>query len=212
MCRIVTGMLTVRSALIAAALAVTSVTLPASATFAQPSAMLAQKATSADAIAAAAQRKGFARVIVEFAPPTPSATGPDPAHLAAVKAGVREQQDAIVARHFDSADNPRPGNGFPRALRRLDISPMFAINASLAEIERLAADPAVVRIHEDRLSRPHLDQSVPLIGMTGPGGAYGFGATGQGQAVAIVDTGVQSSHPFITAAKDRKSTRLNSSH
>src|SRR5262249_39364770 len=58
------------------------------------------------------------------------------------------------------------------------------------------------RIHEDRLAHPHLIQSVPLIGMTGPdGGAYGFGATGQGQAIAILDTGVQSSHPFITAAK-----------
>ena len=147
------GMRTAKFSLIAAALAVMSVTLPVSTTLAQPSRMLSQKATSADAIAAAAQQKGFARVIVEFTPPTPSAISPDPALLAAVKAHVREQHDAIVTRHFDSADNPRPGNGFPRALRRLEISPMFAVNASLAEIERLAADPAVVRI---QIGRAHV--------------------------------------------------------
>ena len=58
----------------------------------------------------------------------------------------------------------------------------------------LAADPRVAHIHLDRLGHPVLLQSVPLVGMTT---AYVAGATGAGQAVAIIDTGVQSNHEFL---------------
>ncbi|RQW78275.1 MAG: hypothetical protein EHM62_07680, partial [Methylococcus sp.] len=49
----------------------------------------------------------------------------------------------------------------------------------------------------DRLFRPLLQGSVPLIGMTGADGALALGATGAGQAVAVLDTGVQAQHPFL---------------
>jgi hypothetical protein len=173
-----------------------------SAAVAGPSATLAQKARDADLIAATAEQNGHVRIIVEFAPPLRAGEiRPDRALLARVKAQIQAMQDAIIATHFGNAAQPRPGSGFPRALKRLEVSPMFAINASLAEVEALAADPRVVRIHHDRLARPDLSQSVPLVGMTGPGGAYVLGATGFGTAVAILDSGVQSSHPFITAEK-----------
>jgi subtilisin family serine protease len=42
---------------------------------------------------------------------------------------------------------------------------------------------------------------VPLIGMTEPGGPYAVGATGQNKAIAVLDSGVQTNHPFITQAK-----------
>lgn len=42
-----------------------------------------------------------------------------------------------------------------------------------------------------------LNESVPLVGMTGADGAYVLGATGQGQAVAVLDTGVEADHPFL---------------
>jgi hypothetical protein len=170
----------------------------ATATTAQPSATLSAKAPDAAMITATAEQRGFARIIVEFAAPVPpNEMRPDPAFLASVKARIAASQDAIIAAHFGSASNPSDGKGFARGLRRFDITPGFAVNVDKAELESLAADPRVLRIHYDRPLSPTLVQSVPLIGMTGATGAYALGATGTGQAIAIVDTGVQSNHEFL---------------
>ncbi len=118
----------------------------------------------------------------------------DAASLASVKAQIASIQDAIVASHFGSATNPTPGAGFQRGLLRFDITPMFAVNVSKSELDALAADPRVTVINLDQLDPPTLIQSVPLVGMTT---AYGLGATGVGQAVAVIDTGVQSNHEFL---------------
>ena len=42
-----------------------------------------------------------------------------------------------------------------------------------------------------------MPDSVPLVGMTGAGHVYGRGGTGGGRAVAIVDSGVLSTHEFL---------------
>ena len=171
------------------------VSAPPSAAVAEPSAFLTQKAPKAAALVQATEQKGYASVIVEFAPPIPrDQMRPDPAVLEPVKARIRATQDAIIADHFGSAANPTAGLGFARGIRRLDISPMFGVNVGARELEALAADPRVLHIHENALLKPLLEQSVPLIGMTN---AYAAGATGNGYAVAVVDTGVKSDHPFL---------------
>jgi sRNA-binding regulator protein Hfq len=71
----------------------------------------------------------------------------------------------------------------------------MAMTVTLAELEALAADPAVVSIHEDGQVQAGLQDSVPLIGMPA---AYGNGATGNNTMVAIVDTGVEYGHVFTT--------------
>jgi subtilisin family serine protease len=73
---------------------------------------------------------------------------------------------------------------------------MFAVNVSPSELNALAADPAVARIYYDHLGSPALPQSVPLIGMIP---AYATNATGARQAVAVIDTGVQTNHQFLSA-------------
>jgi hypothetical protein len=52
----------------------------------------------------------------------------------------------------------------------------------------------VTRVYANRASAPSLDDSGPLIGTTF---AYDLGYTGAGQTVAILDTGVDSAHPFL---------------
>jgi subtilisin family serine protease len=119
---------------------------------------------------------------------------PDPASVANVRVQVATAQDAIIAAHFDSATNPRAGQGFNRELVRFAITPGFAVSVSRAELDALAADPRVQYIHYNRMVPPTLNQSVPLIGMSN---AYAIGATGAGQAVVVLDTGVKSSHEFL---------------
>jgi hypothetical protein len=162
----------------------------------QISPQLAQKAPEAATIAAVAEQNGFVRVIVEFAGPVPPGQlRPDPALLADVRTRIAAVQDTIIASHFGSASNPTPGPGFPRAILRFDITPGFAVNVTQAELDSLAANPQVVRINYDRLEAPVLLQSVPLVGMPN---SYASGATGLGQAVAVIDTGVQSNHVLLS--------------
>jgi subtilisin family serine protease len=167
----------------------------ASAAAAQVSPALSQKAMQVDEILSIAQRDGSVRVIVQFESPTPpSEIRPDPANLAAIRTRVAAAQDAIISAHFGGATDPAAGAGFQRGLTRFEITPGFAISVTTAELESLAANPQVTRIQYDRAEPPSLIQSVPLIGMTG---AYAAGATGSGQAVAVIDTGVQANHEFL---------------
>ncbi|HWP00755.1 MAG TPA: S8 family serine peptidase [Methylococcus sp.] len=158
----------------------------------------AGKSPESTEILADIARQGFVRVIIEFQPPfSPAQLKPGDARLPQYKAAVKAIGDEILAAHFLNADQPLEGAGFRRAVRRFEISPMIALNVNQTELEALASDPRVVRIHYDRKEYPMLNESVPLIGMTGADGAYVLGATGQGQAVAVLDTGVEADHPFL---------------
>ena len=147
-------------ALVAAAAAALIISLGlASATMAQSSS-LAQKGPDAAEIVAQAQRQGHVRVIVRFASPVPAgAIKPDPASIAKVKADVAAAQDAIIAAHFGSPADPRPGAGFARGIMRFNLTPGFAVNVSLPELEALAADPRVMQLDYDRAVPPARPQS-----------------------------------------------------
>jgi hypothetical protein len=89
---------------------------------AQPDA-LSLKASEAAEIAAIAQQNGHVRVIVLFDSPVPAGQlKSDPSSVANMRGQVAAAQDAIVATHFDSATNPRQGQGFDRALTRFPIT------------------------------------------------------------------------------------------
>ena len=64
---------------------------------------------------------------------------------------------------------------------------VFARVGSRAELDRLAADPAVIGVGADRKDRAFLTQSLPLINQPA---ATAAGHTGAGTAVAVLDTGV----------------------
>lgn len=69
------------------------------------------------------------------------------------------------------------------------------MTVTLSELETLAADRAVVSIHEDGVLYAGLQDSVPIIGMEP---AYSLGATGLNTMVAVLDTGVEYGHVFTT--------------
>jgi len=78
--------------------------------------------------------------------------------------------------------------------RAFDAIPYFSAQVDANTLLQLEGDPDVVSIEEDQLNRVTLAQSVPLIGGTT---AWSSGFTGAGWTVAILDTGVQQSHPFL---------------
>jgi hypothetical protein len=163
---------------------------------AQVSPPLAQKAPAAAEMAARAAQRGYVRVIVQFAAPdVPTELRPNAEFLAPIKTQIASLQNTIIASHFGSATSPREGQGFSRNLVRLEIRPLIAVNVSLTELDELAADPRIVFIQYDRLARPSLPQSVPLIGMPA---VYQAGGTGLRQAVAVLDTGAQANHQFLS--------------
>ena len=65
---------------------------------------------------------------------------------------------------------------------------------TVADLEALADNPLVVSAQEDVPDPLLLDGSIPLIGADN---AWASGFTGSGQHVAILDTGVDSSHEFL---------------
>ena len=161
---------------------------------AQVSASLAQKSPGAAEIMATAERSGRARIIVMYqTPPGPARAniGTAAEDIQAITNENYAAQDAIVGAVFGSPSNLNdPAHGF----KRMPITPAFAINATAAEINALAEDPRVTTIEPDGIGWPRLIQSVPLIGMAN---AYAAGATGNGQAVAVLDTGVETTHKFL---------------
>lgn len=69
----------------------------------------------------------------------------------------------------------------------------FAGRVSLDMLERLANHPSVVHIEKDRELQPHLTQGIPLMTAMTPRSQF----DGSGVSIAIVDTGIDTSHPHL---------------
>jgi hypothetical protein len=107
------------------------------------------------------------------------------ARLGDVQRRVLERLSSTA--HFDLAEF---------GVKHFVLTPALALQADALDLQELLADPEVAEVIEDRVVRPTLAQSVPLIGADSSGTF--LGRTGQGQVVAILDTGVDKNHSFLS--------------
>lgn len=84
------------------------------------------------------------------------------------------------------------------AVTNFKYIPAMAAVVDAAALAKLAALPDVAYIEEDKLAAPSLASSIPVIGADD---AWAAGYTGAGQTIAILDTGVDSSHSFFQGGK-----------
>ena len=144
----------------------------------------AAAAPIADEARQQAEREGRARVIVQLAAPVAAGRlTPD----------VKRARRAAIASQADDALG-RVGGAARARLRRYQALPLLALELDASELAALAEAPEVLAIEADRALRPSLAQSIPRVGADVTTAA---GFDGSGAAVVILDSGVESGHPFF---------------
>ncbi len=107
---------------------------------------------------------------------------------------VASQRESI-ARVLDDVMTRAAGTGATIG-SSYEILPFFTARLDRVALEALATLPGVVSIAENELERVHLASSVPLVNAPP---AWAAGHTGAGWMVAIVDTGIEKTHSFLTS-------------
>ena len=148
----------------------------------------AQRARAFASLRARVQSEDRVRVIVGLRTESRSVAS------AASSLRVAAARTPVIARAQQSVANRLNGHNVS-IIRRFKFIPYVAMEVDEAALEALASDPEVVSIEEDGVVRPALGESAPLIGAPQ---AWAQGYDGSGQAIAILDTGVNKHHPFLS--------------
>src|SRR5262245_2273417 len=105
-----------------------------------------------------------------------------------------QSQRAVINQTQDSLMKGLTGHD-PASLKRYEYTPYLAVRVNEAGLESLRLAPDVIDIHEDELFRTALEESVPI---TGAPYAWSAGYNGGARNIAILDTGLDKTHPFFS--------------
>ena len=147
----------------------------------------AQRDRAFAAMRAKVQAEGRARVIVGLRTADRS--------LSAAVSSLNEAQarSPLISRVQQSLLT-RMGGYNLSSVRRFKYMPHVAMEVDGPALEALASDPEVVTLEEDIGVEPLLETSAALVGAPN---AWNQGYSGAGQAIAILDTGVEKEHSFL---------------
>ena len=136
-----------------------------------------------------ANRQGSVRIIVQLKTPATAEATLQRTQVDEQRRNLTATQDKVLGKLREN------GQIKEDSIKRFSITPGFAISATADNITKLLENPDVESVVEDGKNFPALYESSPLIGATD---AWASGYAGSGQVVAILDTGVFKSHPFLT--------------
>ncbi|NMQ18949.1 hypothetical protein E4P82_06835 [Candidatus Competibacter phosphatis] len=139
-----------------------------------------------------AQEKGRIPVIVRLKMEMAPETTLDAAAVQAQHDALASVQQQVLDRLSATARQDEAALG----IKRFTLTPAFGIQVDALALTELLDDPNVLDVIEDRAEPPSLAQSVPLIGADSNGTFSG--RTGQGWVVAILDSGIDKNHPFLS--------------
>ena len=144
-----------------------------------PSTSIPERALSA------ARARGTVRIIVGLDVPVALETTLGAADTRVQRAAITSAQASVIS---------RVTRAHPSATRTFRYIPYLALEVDEADLQAIAARPEVRSIEIDELAAPMLGESVALIGasdsqMAGFGGGF--------VTVAVLDTGVDKTHPFL---------------
>jgi subtilisin family serine protease len=129
---------------------------------------------------------GSARVIVSYDVAREPEAQLSAAQQRSQRSRIAQAQDLVARRLADSG---------AVEVRRLATVPVSAYVVNAAALARLQQDPLVSAISIDGLRKPQMYNSNGVIGADD---VWALGATGSGQTVAVLDTGVNKNHPFLS--------------
>ncbi|MFE5946953.1 S8 family serine peptidase [Streptomyces sp. NPDC056480] len=98
----------------------------------------------------------------------------------------------VVTRHREALDSASEAG---ETLVSYDSLPLVTLRVDEAGLQQLNADPNVVDVSEDVPVAPALDESTHTIGSDR---TFAAGKTGAGTTVAVLDTGIDVDHPFLS--------------
>jgi subtilisin len=133
-----------------------------------------------------AAQSGRVRVIARLgATVEPEGSLGDGAAVTGQRRAISRVQRGVISR--------LPTSG-TRVVRAFETIPYVALELDASGLAALGHDPDVLAIEEDRREFAQLTETIPLIGADQ---AQAAGYDGSGWAVAVIDTGVDASHPFL---------------
>jgi len=146
----------------------------------------ANAVTDLDALTELAQAKGQVPVIlrlnVNFQPESSRSLS-----------GVMTQRNAI--KNASNAVVQSLAGANATNIKQYQYVPYLAVTANAAALQALAKNPMVIEIREDVLAPPTLAESTAVIGADI---AWQSGYDGSGWAVAVLDSGVDKNHNFLS--------------
>jgi len=85
--------------------------------------------------------------------------------------------------------------------RKYKIIPAISAEVPAKKVRNLAKKPGVKKVGKDHEVRLFLDRSIPKI-QADKAWKWGWGLTGKGIKVAVIDTGIDDGHPALTVIKE----------